>query len=219
MAYRVPPTLPVPTEFRAAITAAFDPVAPALQHQDELVGLLTWARDRGCTFETCVEIGTHFGGTLACWATLAASQPHPLVVGIDLPLGEGGPAEWGGMYRDRTLQRNQQFELTFPHVRNIVGNSQYPSTVANLSRILSGRLVDFLFIDGDHTAAGVTSDFLNYSPFVREGGIIAFHDVNPTIRAQQQNFAVPDFFESLTYPVKEIFSVYADWGGIGAIQV
>jgi predicted O-methyltransferase YrrM len=39
------------------------------------------------------------------------------------------------------------------------------------------RQVDFLFIDGDHSYSGVKRDFEDYSPFVRPGGIIAFHDI------------------------------------------
>jgi len=38
---------------------------------------------------------------------------------------------------------------------------------------------DFLFIDGDHTYEGVEGDFEMYSPLVRRGGIIAFHDIVP----------------------------------------
>jgi hypothetical protein len=36
-----------------------------------------------------------------------------------------------------------------------------------------------LFIDGDHTYEGVRRDFEMYSPLVRKGGIIAFHDIYP----------------------------------------
>ena len=36
--------------------------------------------------------------------------------------------------------------------------------------------IDFLFIDGDHSLKGVEQDFKMYSPLVRKGGIIAFHD-------------------------------------------
>jgi len=43
--------------------------------------------------------------------------------------------------------------------------------------ILKGNELDFLFIDGDHTYEGVRADFMMYSPFVRDGGLIAFHDV------------------------------------------
>lgn len=36
--------------------------------------------------------------------------------------------------------------------------------------------IDFLFIDGDHSLTGVKQDFDMYSPLVKKGGIIAFHD-------------------------------------------
>jgi len=42
---------------------------------------------------------------------------------------------------------------------------------------LNGEPLDFLFIDGDHTYEGVKRDFEMYSPLVRNGGIIAFHDI------------------------------------------
>jgi predicted O-methyltransferase YrrM len=37
-------------------------------------------------------------------------------------------------------------------------------------------LIDFLFIDADHAYAAVSADWRNWSPFVKKGGIIAFHD-------------------------------------------
>jgi predicted O-methyltransferase YrrM len=36
---------------------------------------------------------------------------------------------------------------------------------------------DFLFIDGDHSYEGCKADWDNYSPMVRAGGLIGFHDV------------------------------------------
>jgi len=37
--------------------------------------------------------------------------------------------------------------------------------------------VDVLFIDGDHSYAGIIADWLLYAPLVRPGGIVAFHDM------------------------------------------
>jgi hypothetical protein len=34
-----------------------------------------------------------------------------------------------------------------------------------------------LFIDGDHTYEGCLKDWTMYSPLVRSGGLIAFHDI------------------------------------------
>jgi predicted O-methyltransferase YrrM len=45
-----------------------------------------------------------------------------------------------------------------------------------------GRAIDLLFIDADHSYAAVAADFRNWSPFVREGGIIAFHDYYSDVR-------------------------------------
>ena len=37
--------------------------------------------------------------------------------------------------------------------------------------------IDFLFIDGNHAYDAVRRDFLDWTPKVRRGGVIAFHDV------------------------------------------
>jgi hypothetical protein len=34
-----------------------------------------------------------------------------------------------------------------------------------------------LFIDGDHSYEGAAADFLTYRHLVRDGGVIAFHDI------------------------------------------
>jgi len=36
--------------------------------------------------------------------------------------------------------------------------------------------VDILFIDGDHSFAGVSFDYHKFKPFVKKGGFIIFHD-------------------------------------------
>ena len=45
--------------------------------------------------------------------------------------------------------------------------------------------VDFLFIDANHSYEGVKKDFEMYSPLVRKGGIIAFHDIIPDYYAKR----------------------------------
>ena len=44
---------------------------------------------------------------------------------------------------------------------------------------LEGRQVDVLFIDGDHAYDGVKRDYEMYGSLVRDGGVIAFHDIVP----------------------------------------
>jgi predicted O-methyltransferase YrrM len=61
----------------------------------------------------------------------------------------------------------------------IQGDSHSIDTLNKIKRILNGKKLDFLFIDGDHSYKGVKKDFEMYSPLVRKGGIIAFHDIIP----------------------------------------
>lgn len=39
-----------------------------------------------------------------------------------------------------------------------------------------GHALDFLFIDGDHTYPAIMRDFLVWTPFLKQGGILAMHD-------------------------------------------
>lgn len=59
----------------------------------------------------------------------------------------------------------------------IIGDSHDEDTLREVERRLNGKEVDVLFIDGDHSAHGCRMDFDMYSPLVREGGIVAFHDI------------------------------------------
>jgi predicted O-methyltransferase YrrM len=58
-------------------------------------------------------------------------------------------------------------------------DSHKPETLAGIHEILQEHKLDFLFIDGDHSYEGVKMDFAMYSPLVRSGGLVAFHDITP----------------------------------------
>lgn len=72
----------------------------------------------------------------------------------------------------------------------IKGSSQAPDAIW-----AAGELApyDFLFIDGDHTYESVREDWHNYSPMVREGGIIALHDILP-----RPGYGVSRLWEQIT---------------------
>jgi predicted O-methyltransferase YrrM len=58
-------------------------------------------------------------------------------------------------------------------IRLIQGDSHDKETLKKVS----DRKYDLLFIDGDHSFEGVKKDFEMYSPLVRKGGLVAFHDI------------------------------------------
>jgi predicted O-methyltransferase YrrM len=119
---------------------------------------------------TVVEVGTDQGGTLFLWPYVAADDA--LIVAIDSrPLGHLGRYSPYAVVRRAFARERQRIELIMP------ADSQSPDTRSRLAQLLDGRQIDFLFIDADHSYEGVKRDFELYSPLVREGGIVAFHDV------------------------------------------
>lgn len=99
-----------------------------------------------------VEIGVHRGGFVE---TMRQAFPDAIVVGVDIDFSK----------------------LEFTDFYALSGDSHLPSMREAVNDILKGQPIDFLFIDGDHTAPGVLADFEIYSPLVRSGGLIAFHDI------------------------------------------
>ncbi len=141
-------------------------IAPS-QFQSELEQLAELVKQRKP--KVVVEIGTAKGGTLAVWCALADSAAT--LVSIDLPGGMhgGGYPKWRTLVYRRFTQPKQSLYL-------LRVDSHLPATWEDLKKILPDK-IDFLFIDGDHTYEGVKKDFEMYSPLVRDGGIVAFHDI------------------------------------------
>lgn len=144
-----------------------------------------------------VEIGTYKGGTLFIWTR--TNPQAELVVSIDLPGGK-----YGGGYDARREKLYRLFAYNRPHMQMefIRGNSHLHETAERLKKILNGRLIDFLYIDADHTYQGVKTDFQLYSPLVSKQGIIGFHD----ICNRKANHQVKDFWAEIKqkFEYKEI---------------
>lgn len=145
----------------------------AWQKEAEILALLT--RLAPLRPRRVLEIGSAAGGTLFLLTRVAA--PDALLVSIDLPEGHFGGGYnllRAGLYRS-FARRGQRIVL-------LRGDSHRPAMRRRLAAALGGEGLDFLFIDGDHSAAGVRQDFEDYAPFVRPGGLIAFHDIRPDER-------------------------------------
>lgn len=95
-------------------------------------------------------------------------------------------------------------------------------TIKRISKFLNGRLIDALFIDGDHRYEGVKQDFLRYRQFVREGGIILFHDiVESSGNSSAWAGGVPQLWQELSphYEHREFVQSRDQEGfGIGALR-
>jgi predicted O-methyltransferase YrrM len=134
-----------------------------------------------------VEIGTCHGGSLFSWAQAAAADAR--LVSIDLPHGAGG-----GGYTPEYGRRFAQFCAPDQDLTCILADSAADSTLQHTREALGGELIDFLFIDGDHSYEGAKGDFERYGPMVRPGGLVMFHDVqhqaeNPEVLGVQRLWA------------------------------
>ena len=118
--------------------------------------------------EKVMEIGTFQGGTLCVLCRL--SSPTADIISVDLPGGKFG----GGYSAIRSLLY-RSFCKCFQALHLIRGDSHSNEVLTKVKSI--SQSLDILFIDGDHTYEGVKRDFFAYSPLIRAGGIVAFHDI------------------------------------------
>ncbi len=133
----------------------------AIQQHSEISGLLKVLKQNPPRF-VC-EIGTAAGGTLFLLAQVCA--PAALVISVDL-----------GLSAERCFA-HARFATRQQRIVSIRGNSRAPKTLERVRSLLHGHPLDLLFIDGDHSYDAVKADFTLYSPLVRSGGRIVFHDI------------------------------------------
>lgn len=171
----------------------------AMQKIPELARLIQLVQARLRPGQAIVEIGSAAGGSLLVWNRLSN-----FVVGIDLP---NGP--FGGARRDRLQSWGAKL---------IRGDSHDQMVRAELVKMLAGRRVGFLFIDGDHSYAGAKADFEDYAPLVVSGGLVALHDI---CEHERSDVDVARLWLELRgrYRSEEIVVKPTTWGGIGVLHV
>jgi predicted O-methyltransferase YrrM len=128
------------------------------QNAAEIAGFLEYATGRGP--RVACEIGTQDGGNFFLLGVHLTTVDR--LVGVDLHV------------RRKALLRGVLDPARHPVF--IEGSSYAGRTAARVRRTLGGRPIDLLFIDGDHSEAGVSEDWELWSPLVARGGTVVFHD-------------------------------------------
>jgi predicted O-methyltransferase YrrM len=115
-----------------------------------------------------IEIGAHLGSS-ALFICAGLVQGGGRLVCVDTWMNQTMP--------DGATDTFEEFKAnTRPYAHMI-------TPVRKLSRELTevdiGGPLDFAFIDGDHSEVEVRADFKLVGPWVKTGGVIAFHDLHP----------------------------------------
>ncbi len=142
-------------------------------------------------------------GEQAILSTLAGSVPRNGTI-VEIGTAEGGTA----LLMHRSTQGNGVKIYTvdvapspkaFEHLRDtgVTMFSQASLECARSWRQSTGRSIDLLFIDGSHKLEDVANDFNAWAPFVRPGGLVAFHDYDPVERGGLVHLGVKTCVDSL----------------------
>ncbi len=115
-----------------------------------------------------LEIGSHLGSSaLFICAGLKEVSGH--LTCVDTWMNQTMPDGEKNTYEEFKANTRQYLDMITP-----LRKFSYELTFSDL-----GGPLDFVFIDGDHSECGVRSDFRVIEPWVKRGGIVAFHDVTP----------------------------------------
>ena len=134
-----------------------------------------------------VDLGMDFGYSTFVFA--AAGKPHGTeVFGIDM------------FEADINTGPRQTFETVKAQIKEhaLDNLTVLRAEFGSVAKVWA-RAVDILHIDGLHSFEAVKADFDAWSPHVRAGGVILFHDTNVTAKesASFMHFKVKEFFDTL----------------------
>ena len=171
-----------------------------LQNKVEFTDFISFLRSRKTSLRNIMEIGTANGGTLFLFSQIAEHG------GFVLSLDKYHPPKW-----------KKSLFVMFSNsvkIKLVFGNSFKNKTVEAVNNAIMPEKLDLLFIDADHTYQGIKNDFARFVPFVKDGGIVAFHDIIPG-----SGNGVPLFYNDLKkkYESFEFKQRTYGWGGIGII--
>jgi len=171
-------------------------------------GDLLYGLARSMKPEVCVEIGSARGKS-AC--------------SIGLALQENGRGKLFAIDPHRSTDWNDSRSVdTFDVMRRNLERLKLTGQVEIL-RMTSVEAakgwttpIDMLFIDGDHSYAGVKRDWEMFVPHVREFGVVIFHDtiwdVRPPADWARPDMGVPRFVDELRQDGYPVLTIEQDCG-------
>ena len=160
-----------------------------------------------------VEIGVATGASSMVWQKFLA--PDGKLIGVDINLNDPSQGLYGKMEEVKERFKDDK------RVSFIIGDSRATETLIKARELLNNEPIDFLYIDGEHSYQGAKEDYRMYSPLVRSGGIIAFHDAtrNSNVRRAIEDVVEVYYLKEKNYPFIYICRFDAKSGHCGIIAL
>jgi len=186
------------------------PAPPVDAHQNLVEFGALWDTVAAGPHERVVEIGSLYGGTLWYWSLLPAIKTLVAVdVPSDVPRVAQGVRDARGHWQEWIGGRVDLIDVQ--------ADSHDPATLEHVRTVLAGEPADFVFIDGDHSYDGVRADWQIWTPLVRPGGLVAFHDTWPN--GDRHEPGVTRLVDELRHQVPSIEWTDPDGVGICAFRL
>lgn len=115
----------------------------------------------------CVEIGSYYGSS-SCFIADASKRKQGRLYCIDTWQNQGMTEGGKDTYSD-FLENTSRFKDVIITIRQ-----DSKRAIKEINKRIGH--INFLFIDGDHSYNGCLSDWINYSPLLKTGALVAFHD-------------------------------------------
>ncbi len=184
------------------------------QDRDEVINFTKFLGD--INPHNVMEIGSKLGGNLYILSSLCTGKK------ISLDMQGGCHGGWilneHPYLGDIAEHRDEFFRVSFNDMFMVSGDSHTRVALNDVKAVLGTDYLDLLYIDGDHTYAGVKQDYEMYGPLVREGGYIVFHDINESEHHTRIGCEVGKLWNEINTNGIE-FNSFLHWAGIGVIKV
>jgi FkbM family methyltransferase len=161
-----------------------------------------------------LEIGTFLGGTFYTMCKLSNVNGKKISIDCLDVIAPGSE-----VVKQRHKEIDEYLVKFASNVVIIRDNSKSEQCLQKLEKELHGESLDFIFIDGDHTYEGVKSDFNNYKKYLKDGGYIAFHDIDYPSSTVSFGCEVYKFWNELKEKYEFVEFKQGSFGGIGLVKV
>ena len=158
--------------------------------------------------EVCVEIGSARGKSACAVGLALLRNGRGKLYAIDPHC----QTQWND------ANSTDSFAIMSEHLRK-AGLTEYVEIVRKTSgEAAKGwkREIDLIFIDGDHSYAGVKADWELFLPHLKEFGVVVFHDtlwdLRPDAKLSRADMGVPQFVDELRAAGYPVITIDRDFG-------